>query len=87
MNDDNVYNSGLNDADWLALRDVIWPFIHADDPSKVDIPEVPMHLKNHPMLKEIKKYKGTGNDKYLDKAGQYLIPTGKSFGWYVPLTK
>jgi len=87
MIEENVYKSGLNEADWCALRDVIWPFIHAKDPSKVNIPNVPQHLKNHPLVKQIQKYKETGNEKYLDKAGKCLIPTKEFFGWYVSLTK
>ena len=29
----NVYNSGLNMSDRELLRYVIWPFLHAKDPS------------------------------------------------------
>jgi hypothetical protein len=87
MQNKNVYNSGLNDTDWQLLRDVFWPFVHTKNPSDVAIPEVPQHLANHPLVLLIKKYKETGNEDYLDQAGQHLVPTNKPFGWYVPLTK
>jgi hypothetical protein len=32
MDEGNVFGSGLNSEDWLALRDAVWPFLHADDP-------------------------------------------------------
>jgi hypothetical protein len=83
----NIYNSGLNETDWKSLRDVIWPFIHAKNPSDIAIPEVPQHLANHPVIMLIKKYKEIGDEDYLDQAGQYLIPTSEPFGWYVALTK
>ena len=83
----NVYNSGLNASDWKSLRDVIWPFLHAKDPSLVEVPAVPDHLADHPLIKMIQSYKETGDVKYLDEAGKCLIPTEVSFGWYTALTK
>jgi hypothetical protein len=83
----NVYGSGLNDADWCALRDVVWPFIHADDPSAVPMPEVPDHLKAHPIVEAIRRYRRDKRDEDLDQAGQGLIPSKDPFGWYVLLTK
>jgi hypothetical protein len=70
-----------------SLRDVIWPFLHVDDPASVEVPHVPVHLQNHPLVKLIREYQVTGNEVYLEKAGQMLIPTDEPFGWYVPLTK
>ncbi len=87
MSEDNIYNSGLNEADWKSLRDVIWPFIHAKEPDLVELPIIPSHLIDHALVKYIQKYKETGDEKYLDMAGQCLIPTEKYFGWYVPITK
>ena len=87
MDDDNYCNSGLNETDWKILRDVIWPFIHAKDPEKVEILNVPERLLNHPLMNYIRQYKETGNENYLDMAGKCLIPTTEPFGWYVPLTK
>ncbi len=83
----NVYKSGLDADDWICLRNVIWPFIHAEDIKSIPIVDVPDHLKEHRVVKFIRMYKETGNDEYLDKAGQCLIPTTKPFGWYLPLTK
>jgi hypothetical protein len=91
MNDQNhdndVYGSGLNSEDWISLKDMIWPFVHADDPGSVEIPAVPPYLKSHPVVQWIKKYQSTGDKAFLDKAGHLLIPTRKPFGWYLPLTK
>ena len=87
VDDNNIYNSGLNSQDWVSLRDVMWPFIHAEDMKTITIKEVPEHLKNHPLIKCIKKYKQTEEDQYLDEAGQYLAPSKEPFGWYVLLTK
>ncbi len=87
MDDKNIYGSGLNRTDWQVLRDVIWPFLHAKDPRKVELLSVPGHLRDHPLVNYIRKYKETGDEKYLDMAGQCLIPTKEPFGWYVPLTK
>ena len=84
---ENVYNSGLNNADWQSLRDILWPFIHAKNPSEITIPQVPQHLANHPLIELIIKYKETGIENYLDRAGQYLVPTSQPFGWYLTLTK
>ena len=82
-----MYGTNLNEEDWISLRDVILPFIHASDPRSVEIPPIPEHLESHPVVVLIRKYKKTGKDKYLDKAGQQLIQTEKPFGWYVILTK
>ncbi|MEJ2361755.1 MAG: hypothetical protein P8Z75_10060 [Gammaproteobacteria bacterium] len=87
MDKKNIYGSGLNSEDWFFLRNVMWPFIHTEDPTSVEIAEVPHHLVKHALIENIRKYKETGEGKYLDKAGQCLIPTERSFGWYVPLTK
>ena len=85
--DNNVYNSGLSEEDWKILRDVLLPFIHAKEPSKLTLPEVPLHLKEHPLIRYLQMYIATGDEKYLDLAGQCLIPSQKPFGWYLPLTK
>lgn len=87
MSNENFLNSNLNENDWNILRDVIWPFIHANDASKVEILNVPDHLKQHPLIDYLQKFKETGDEKYLDSAGQCLIPTQEPFGWYLPLTK
>jgi hypothetical protein len=85
--DQGVYGSHLSEGDWACLRDVIWPFLHASDPSSVAIPSTPPHLRSHRLVILVRKYRQTGEDQYLDAAGQLLIPTGEPFGWYVPLTK
>lgn len=82
-----VYGSGLNPDDWKALRDVFWPFVHADDPRKVPVPVVPDRLGDHAVVRYVRTYRDTGDEAFLDKAGQALIPTSRPFGWYVPLTK
>lgn len=83
----NVYNSGLNYTDWQLLRDAIQPFIHAKTPANIEILKVPEHLTNHPLIELIKKYRETGDENFLDQAGQYLVPSSEPFGWYVTLTK
>lgn len=83
----NVYNSGLDYADWQILRDVIWPFIHAKTPANIEIQKVPEHLTNHPLIELIRMYRETGDEGFLDQAGQYLVPSNEPFGWYVTLTK
>ena len=85
--EDNVYGSGLSSEDWIALRDAIWPFLHAEDPSEIDIPGVPRHLQSHPLLAKLELYRETKAKRYLDEAGQMLIPMEEPFGWYLPLTK
>jgi len=88
MDTDNVYGSGLNSSDWAALHKAIWPFIHAKEPSKVEMPQnLPKHLCDHPLVRLLGKYRETGDDNYLDQAGRLLSPTNKPFGWYVVLTK
>jgi hypothetical protein len=88
MDNENIYGSGLNNEDWTALRDVIWPFLHASDPRVVEVsPRLPVHLQNHPLVSLIHEYQATGADDLLDRAGRLLIPTDKPFGWYAPLTK
>jgi hypothetical protein len=88
MDESDVGGSGLNLDDWVALRDVFWPFIHAENPAHVPAPRgLPKHLKNHRLVRLIRKYRDTSDKKYLDQAGQLLIPTSEPFGWYVPLTK
>jgi hypothetical protein len=83
----SIYNSGLNLRDWISLRDALWPFIYAKDPSAISIPDVPPHLEHHPLIKTIQKYRETNDENDLVRAGQYLAPTNKSFGWYVVITK
>lgn len=84
---DNVYDSGLNGADWRSLHSALWPFIHAETPSDIQIPDVPEHLAGHPMLALLARYRSTGDDAALDQAGRILFPTDEPFGWYVVLTK
>jgi hypothetical protein len=84
---DNVYGSGLNESDWCALKDIVFPFLHADDPSIVPMPDVPEHLSHHPIVEAIRRYRRSKRDKDLDLAGQGLIPSKEPFGWYVVLTK
>lgn len=88
MDEKNVYNSGLASDDWRALREVIWPFIHAEHPAQVEIPQgLPAHLSEHPLVALIRRYRATGDSTYLDQAGRLLAPTDEPFGWYLPLTK
>ncbi|MCL6592326.1 MAG: hypothetical protein K6U80_20575 [Firmicutes bacterium] len=85
--DNDVYGSGLQREDWYALLKFMMPFIHCKDPSIVEIPSIPEHLKDHPLVRAIYNYRSTGDDSYLDQAGRFLCPTDKPFGWYVVLTK
>jgi hypothetical protein len=81
------YHHEISNSDYIALKHVMWPFIHAKEPSTVQIPEYPSHLSDHPLVNYINKYKNTADKTYLDKAGQILCPTSEPFGWYVALTK
>jgi hypothetical protein len=84
----NIYGSGLNAADWLALRDAIWPFLHAKEPGSVELSHnLPEHLRDHAIISLLGTYRETSDDRYLDYAGQLLIPASKPFGWYLVLTK
>jgi len=87
MKNDESYGSGIPHDDWIALRDIVFPFLHADDPGTVPMPPVPENLQHHPVVKAIVRYRKNGKDEDLDLAGQGLIPTDEPFGWYVPLTK
>ena len=82
MGDNNVHNSGLNTNDWLALRDVLWAFYRATHPAQVEIPQgLPEHLREHPVIGLVRNYQESSDDKYLDQAGQLLVPTDLPFGW------
>jgi hypothetical protein len=85
--DNNVYGSGLNLQDWIILSGILLPFLHAKNLDQIEIPQVPEHLIHHPFMEAIRIFKDTGNDEFLDKAGQCLVPTDKPFGWYVAVTK
>jgi hypothetical protein len=86
MGEGNIHGSGLNSEDWLALRDVLWPFYLAKDPARVEIIQgLPEHLREHPLIALVHRYRDTGDDKYLDEAGRLLVPTGLPFGWRVPV--
>jgi len=88
MSNQDTYGSGLNSQDWISLRDVLWPFLHAEDPSEVEISRnLPSRLEDHPLVALVREYKATGAVHLLDQAGRLLIPTNEPFGWYVPLTK
>ena len=70
------------------MRDVIWPFLHAEDPGTVKVsPRLPAHLQNHPLVSLIRENQARGAEDLLDGAGRLLIPTDEPFGWYVFLTK
>jgi hypothetical protein len=75
-----MYGSGINNQDWQALRNALWPFIHASDPGEVEIPLVPDHLESHPVLQLIRKYRETGDREHLNAAGQILVPCSEPFG-------
>jgi hypothetical protein len=84
MDEGNVYGSGLVSEDWLALRDAISPFLHADYPARVEMPQgLPARLREHPLVGLVREYRETGEDKYLDQAGQLLVPTGQPVAWYL----
>jgi len=83
----NIYDTGLNHADWMALRRAIEPFLHSKNAVSETTPEVPAKLRNHKLIESLRKYKETGDDEYLDSAGRLLFPTEEKFGWYVALTK
>jgi hypothetical protein len=84
---EDVYASGLNLEDWTALREILSPFLHVEDPSSVKMPPVPHHLRDHPLIDAIRLYRDTEEGTYLDNAGQCLVPSKEPFGWYLPLTK
>jgi hypothetical protein len=48
---------------------------------------LPNHLRDHPLVRLLRRYRETGDDRYLDQAGRLLIPTDQPFGWYLTLTK
>jgi hypothetical protein len=82
-----VYGSGLSAEDWGSLRAALEPFLHAKDPAAVSLPRVPRHLTQHPMMECLRRYRETGDDKDLDRAGRFLVSTDTPFAWYLPLTK
>ena len=82
-----AYGSGLDPNDWMSLRDVIWPYLHADNPAEVEVPYVPDHLRDHEIIRLIRQYRESADKDLLDKEGQLLVPSKEPFGWYVPLTK
>ena len=88
--DDNLYGSGLNRADWSALRGQVVPHYSFRDgkfvpPQEIDVPPVSEHLADHPVAKLVQKYRATGESKYLDRAGQTLVPGNKL--WWLVTTK
>lgn len=88
MGGTNFDGGGLSLEDWLSLRDAIWPFLHAEFPARIEMPQgLPAHLTSHPLVGLIRRYRETGDSQYLDQAGRLLIPTDQPFGWYLPLTK
>ena len=87
IDSEDVYASGMNLEDWTTLREILFPFLHVEDPSSVEIPPVPAYLRDHPQIAAIRLYRDTKEDTYLDKAGQCLIPSERPFRWYLPLTK
>jgi len=54
-------------------------------PDEIDIPPVPEHLADHKVAKLVQKYHATGNSKYLNRAGQTLVPWSKL--WWLVITK
>jgi hypothetical protein len=88
VGESNVHGSGLNTEDWLALRDALWPFYRAMHPARVEMTQgLPEHLREHPLIGLVREYRETGEDKYLDQAGQLLVPTDLPFGWRDPVAE
>jgi hypothetical protein len=90
QSDDDVYGSGLNRADWYALRGQVDPHFSSRDGElipldEIDVPSLPEHLTSHPVAKLVRKYRATGESKYLDRAGKALVPGNKL--WFLVLTK
>jgi hypothetical protein len=91
----NVYGSGLNQADWYALRNLVDPYLNSRDgklvpPEEIDPPPLPEHLVDHPVAKFVQKYRATGKTRYLDRAGETLVPfrdPRHRKQWYLVLTK
>jgi len=91
----NVYGSGLNRADWYALRNLVDPHLNSRDgklvpPEEIDPPPLPEHLVDHPVAKFVQKYRATGKTRYLDRAGETLVPfrdPRQRKQWYLVLTK
>ncbi len=85
-----MYGSGLNRIDWYALCGQVVPHYSFRDgkfvpPEEIDLPAVSEHLANHTVAKLVHKYRATGESKYLDRAGQTLVPGHKH--WWLVITK
>jgi hypothetical protein len=90
QSEDDVYGSGLNRADWYALRGQVDPYYSSRDgkfipPDEIDAPSVPDHLTNHIVARLVRKYRATGERKYLDRAGKTLVPGCKL--WWLVISK
>jgi hypothetical protein len=88
--EDNLYGSGLNRADWSVLCGQVVPHYSFRQgkfvsPDEIDVPSVPGHLTDHKIAKLVRKYRATGERKYLDRAGQALVPGNKL--WWLVITK
>jgi hypothetical protein len=54
-------------------------------PDEIDVPSLPEHLSGHPVAKLVRKYRTTGDSKYLVRAGKALVPGNKL--WFLVITK
>lgn len=89
-NDDNLYESGLNRADWYALRGLVDPHYSFRDgkfvpPGEIKLAPLPPHLVDHPVTKLVNRYRATGNSDFLDQAGQLLVPDNEL--WWLIIGK
>jgi hypothetical protein len=87
---DDVHGSGLNLADWCALRDRVVPHYASRGgkfvpPDEIEVPPLPEHLTDHKVAKLVRQYRAAGQSKYFDRAGRALVPGNKL--WWLVLTK
>jgi hypothetical protein len=54
-------------------------------PEEIDLAPLPEHLADHTVAKLVQKYRATGKSRYLDRAGQILVPRNKQ--WWLVISK
>jgi hypothetical protein len=90
LDDNNVYGSGINLGDWHALTAFVVPHYAFRDgefvpPTEIKLAPRPDHLAVHPIAKLVKKYRATADSRFLDEAGQLLVPQNEH--WWLIITK
>lgn len=87
-NETNWYGSNFSGEDWDILQRLVNRHCVFKDgefipPVKIEIGDIPPHLADTEIVQQVMRYRETGDEKHLSKAGSLLAPDHGDNWWHV----